>query len=300
MFDVLIVGGGPAGLNAALVLARARRTVLVCDHGKPRNAAAKHMHGYLTRDGFKPLKLLALGREEALRYDVQFHHGEIVDARSNKRSGFQIISSEGHRFKGRKLLLATGVRDQLPRLEGLADFYGTSVHHCPYCDGYEWRDRPLAAYGHGKAGLGLALALKTWSDDVVICSDGHALSRQRFAPLIKQFGLKIHLRPIARLEGIRGRLQRIVFDDGTSVEREAMFFNTGQRQKSDLAQKLGCEFDRKGGVVVDRRARTCVPGLFLAGDAMKEVQFVICAAAEGAVAAVAINRELQEEEGRVI
>lgn len=299
MYDVIIIGGGPAGLNAALVLGRCRRSVLVCDHGMPRNAHAHAMHGFLSRDGINPHELLGMGRDQLKPYGVEIVKAEVVDA-ARSRNSFSIKLHDGKRYRSRKLLLATGLRDQLPRLEGLTELYGTSVHHCPYCDGWEWRDKALAAYGHGKAGLGLALMLKRWSDDVVVLTDGVSVSLNRYRESIKRNNLRVHNQKITRLQGRNGKLKSIIFEDGSAIERQALFFNTDQRQKSDLPEKLGCKFNRNGGVIIDRRERTCVPGLFLAGDASKEVQFVICAAAEGAIAAVAINRELQQEERRTL
>jgi thioredoxin reductase len=299
MFDVIIVGGGPAGLSAALVLGRCRRKILIIDQGTPRNAPAEAMHGYLTRDGINPLQLLQIGRQELNQYDVKLIKGEATDVRK-LTSHFTITVHDGSKHKCRKILLATGMRDQLPRLEGFTDLYGTSIHHCPYCDGWEWRGKALAAYGKGKQGLGLALALKNWSEDVVLLCDGDCSGIGRYREKIAEHQIAFFPQKIARLEGKRGCLKQVVFDDGTVLKRDAMFFNTGQRQKSKLAEKLGCEYDSNGGVKVDRRERTCVKGVFVAGDASKDVQFVIKAAAEGAVAAVAINKELQEEAGRVL
>lgn len=299
MYDVIIVGGGAAGLSAALMLGRARRSVLVIDQGNPRNRHADAMHGYLTRDGSNPRDFLDLGRAELRRYGIHFRPDEVIDARK-LRARFDVRTHSGERFECRKLLLATGVRDQLPRIEGLREFYGTSIHHCPYCDGWEWRNRRLAAYGHGKAALGLALSLKNWSSDVVVLTDGIRGRLNAYRSMLRRQRIRMHQAKIARLEGERGRLRRVVFGDGTSLERDAMFFNTGQRQKSELAVKLGCEFDRRGGVIVDKRERTCVPGLYLCGDASRDVQFVVQAAAEGAIAAVTINKEFQEEEGRTL
>jgi thioredoxin reductase len=299
MYDVIIVGGGPAGLSAALTLGRCRRSVLVIDHGKPRNAPAEAMHGYLTRDGINPLQLLQFGRQEIEAYDVEFIHAEVVDA-ARRRNGFEVKLHNRQRHRCKKILLATGMRDQLPRIEGLTDFYGISIHHCPYCDGWEWRDKALAVYGNGKHGIGLALALMNWSSDIALLGDGQNATFDRYRKIIAKNRMRIYPHKIMRLEGKRGCLRQIVFADGSTLKRDAMFFNTGQRQKSTLAAKLGCSFDRNGGVMVDRRERTCVPGVFVAGDASKDVQFVIKAAAEGAVAAVAINKELQHEEGRVL
>ena len=257
------------------------------------------MHGYLSRDGFNPMKLLQIGRGELQKYDIDFLQDDVTGAR-RVRNGFQVRTHSRKRFTSRKLLLATGIRDQLPRIDGFTDLYGISVHHCPYCDGWEWRGKRLAAFGDGKAALGLALSLKNWSNDVLICTNGHSKALRPFRNMIAHHDLQVCAKPVARLESRNGKLRRIVFEDGTSIARDAMFFNTGQRQKSKLAERLGCEFDRKGGAIVDKRERTCVPGLYLCGDASNDVQFVVQAAAEGAMAAVTINKEFQEEEGRVL
>lgn len=286
-------------MSAALVLGRACKRVLVIDQGSPRNAYAKHMHGYLSRDGFNPMKLLKIGRDELARYEIDLLSDEVTGAK-RRAKGFEVRTHSRKRFTSRKLLLATGIRDRLPRIEGFTDLYGISVHHCPYCDGWEWRDKRLAAYGDGKSALGLALSLKNWSDDVLICTNGEGRALRPYRDVIRKHQLQVCAEPITRLEGRDGKLRRIVFESGKSIVRDAMFFNTGQRQKSALAQRLGCEFDKKGGVIVDKRERTCVPGLFLCGDASKDVQFVVQAAAEGAIAAVAINKEFQEEQGRVL
>ncbi|MFG0329962.1 MAG: NAD(P)/FAD-dependent oxidoreductase [Phycisphaerales bacterium] len=298
--DVVIIGGGPAGLSAALVLARCRRSVVVCDHGHPRNAAADKMHGYLTRDGVAPRRLLELGRREIESYGVQFHEGEVVTAKSSRRDGFTVVLHDGSVYRSRRLVLATGVRDQLPHIHGLPDFYGTSVHHCQYCDGYEWRDQRLAAYGVGKSAVGLALSLLDWSAEVVIVTDGRASRVSRWSDTLDTHGVEVIETKIKRLAGRGGKMRAIEFEDGSTLERDALFFNTGQRQRSKLAERLGCKFDGKGGVKVNKRQCTSVPGLYLAGDASHEMQFVICAAAQGATAAVAINHDFQNEAGRML
>ncbi|GMU25091.1 MAG: hypothetical protein AMXMBFR13_51620 [Phycisphaerae bacterium] len=295
MFDVIVVGGGPAGLSAALVLGRARRRVLVCDAGHPRNAASRGLNGYLTRDGVAPGDLLRIGREEIARYGVEFRAGEVVDV-SCQPGAVGVLLSDGTRLHARKVLLATGIRDRLPVIEGVEEFYGRSVFHCPYCDGWEMRDQRLAAYGPAKEASGLALSLLTWSRDVVVCACGDArLSRRRLREL-KRLGIPIRSERIVRLEGHEGVLERIIFENGEALPRRALFFNTGQGQRSGLAARLGCRFDTNGHVHTDRRGRTGVTHLYLAGDAAGEVQFAIVAAAEGASAAVAINQELQEED----
>ena len=170
-FDAIIVGGGPAGLSAALILGRCRRRVLICDGGEPRNAASHALHGFLTRDGIPPAELLRIAREQLEPYDVMIRESHVVNV-DRSELGFEVSLSDGSHLRARKLLLATGLTDRIPNIEGLKPLYGKSVFHCPFCDGWEMRDQPLAVYGRGNHGSTLAMTLKTWSDDVVLCSDG--------------------------------------------------------------------------------------------------------------------------------
>ncbi|HYE02341.1 MAG TPA: NAD(P)/FAD-dependent oxidoreductase [Phycisphaerales bacterium] len=302
VYDVVIVGGGPAGLSAALVLARARRRVLVLDSNNPRNAAARAVGNYLTRDGISPQEIRRLGRDEAAGFGAELRDAEVLSGRCVP-GGFEVETAAGERFAGRKLLLATGVRDELPPVRNLREFYGLGVHHCPYCDGWHYRDKRIVSYGLGRPGLGLALSLLTWSRSITLCTDGAKLGRRARRDL-ETFGLAHRPEPILRLEGADGeprpgradRLARVIFTEGPPLEIDALFFNTGQVQRSNLPMKLGCRVGPAGGVLRDRRQRTGIPGLFLAGDASRDVQFVIVAAAEGAKAGVAINAELQRED----
>lgn len=296
MLDVIIVGAGPAGLSAALVLGRCRRRVLVCDAGHSRNAASHGLHGYLTRDGIEPAEFLDIARQQLHPYEtIELRQTKVIDAR-RLDDGFEVTLRSGERISSRKLLLATGVVDDIPSIEGLLDLYGRSVFHCPYCDGWEMGDRPLAVYGRGENGFGLTLELLLWSRDLVLCTDGPSeLSGEQLQGLAHH---KIMLKEdrITRLEGADGALERIVFANGGSLARSAMFFSTGQRQSSDLAEKVGCEFTEQGCVDTGEYETTNVPGLYVAGDASRLVQFVIVAASEGAQAAVAINKELMKED----
>ncbi|MCU7496503.1 MAG: NAD(P)/FAD-dependent oxidoreductase [Ignavibacteria bacterium] len=294
-YDVIIIGGGPAGLNAAIVLGRSRRRVLICDSGRPRNFKAKFMHGYLTRDGIKPLEFLRLGSEELKRYDIKKCQMEISSVIPHTQ-GFEVVSSEGERFYSKKILLATGITDNIPQIEGIDEFYGSSVFHCPYCDGWEVRDTRFAVYARGKAALALSLSLKTWSNDVILVSDGFARLSRKDKETLEWHDVRIYTGKIARLEGRGGLLQRIVFVNGSSLERDVMFFSTGQKQKSNIAEMLGCRFNDKGFIPTNKKQQTNIKGIFAAGDITKDVKFVVVAAAEGARAGVAINMELQEEE----
>jgi thioredoxin reductase len=296
MYDVIIVGAGPAGLSAALMLGRCRRSVLLCDSGKPRNAASQALHGYLTRDGCPPREFLALGRRELKRYEtVEFRDTEVVAAECID-GRFQVTLISGDCVTSRKLLLATGVVDNVPAVEGIEPLYGKSVHHCPYCDGWEVRDRPLAIYGRGERGLGLSLELTGWSRDLVLCSDGPCELDDEARTRLERHRIGVREERIARLEGRDGILECVVFADGSRLPRRALFFTTGQNQRSDLSIQLGCEFNDKGTVRTGKYETTHLRGLFVTGDASRAVQWVIVAAAEGAEAAFAINTDLLKED----
>lgn len=295
-YDCIIVGAGPAGLSGAVMLGRCRRSVLVCDAGEPRNARAAGLHAYLTRDGIEPGEFLRLARAELEHYPtVEFHRAEIVEARRTS-GGFSLVAAGGLKLASRKLLLATGVVDELPQLEGLQQLYGTSVHHCPYCDGWEWRDQPLAVYGRGEEGFALALGLTVWSNDVVLCSNGLSGLSDKEHEELEMAGVVVREDPVVRLDGREGRLDRIVFAGGEPLPRRALFVAAGQRQHSDLAAKLGAHLNAKGAVETGTCEVTNVPGLYVAGDASKEAQFVIVAAAEGAEAGMAINKALLRDD----
>jgi thioredoxin reductase len=295
--DVIIVGAGPAGLSAALVLGRACRRVLIFDEDRGRNRFTKMLHGFITREGTPPLEFRRLAREELERFDNVSHETvQVVRAARINTGGFDVFTSDGRSFTARRLLLATGVVDNIPDIPGIKELYGQSVFHCPYCDGWELRGQPLAVYGRGKRGYGLALELTGWSHDILLCSDGESgLTAEEEARLVAN-GTTLNEQPVARLDGTNGILERIVFTDGSAVERRALFFTQGQTQCSDLARTLGCDFNEKGTVSTGKYEVTNVPGLYVAGDASRDVQWVVVAAAEGAEAAYAINQELIKQE----
>jgi thioredoxin reductase len=297
MLDVVIVGAGPAGLSAALMLGRCRRSVLVCDTGRPRNAASQALHGYLTRDGMHPAEFLAAARRELEPYEtVKLRQTAVVDAVCRDDRRFDVTLASGECVRSRKLLLATGVIDNLPPIPGTAELYGRAVFHCPYCDGWEVRDRPIAIYGRGERGLGLSLELTLWSRDLVLCTDGPSEIDRHGRARLERTGIPVREDRVARLEGSNGALEAVVFENGELLPRRALFFTTGQSQRSDLSVRLGCDFNEKGTVRTGKYETTHLPGLYVAGDASRAVQFVIVAAAEGAEAAFAINADLIKED----
>jgi thioredoxin reductase len=295
VIDVIIVGAGPAGLSAALILGRCRRRVLVLDTNRPRNRASQALHGFLTRDSIPPRELRRIARRQLARYDTVTLVDKAATRARRVRDGFEVTLAGGATRRCRQLLLATGVVDDVPLLKGLTPMYGRSVFHCPYCDGWESRDQPLAVYARNANGVGLAIELQLWSQDVVLCTDGVGLSPTHRSRL-KRHGIDWHRQPIARLEGTNGRLRRIVFADGQAIERRVMFLSVGQRQASDLAEQLGCGFTPKGAIRTGKAEATEIEGLYVAGDASHDVQLAIIAAAEGARAAFAINTALMKQD----
>jgi thioredoxin reductase len=297
IYDVIIVGAGPAGLSAALMLGRCRRTVLICDNGRPRNAASHALHGYLTRDGIDPREFRAIGREELRPYEtVELRDVAATDAQCQPNGQFRVTLADGAVARSRKLLVATGVCDNLPHIPGVQEMYGRSVFHCPYCDGWEIRDQPIAIYGKGQRGAGLALELTAWSRDLVLCTDGPGELDHDDRARLARNGIALREERVVSLEGPDGILNRVLFATGDPLPRRAMFFTTGQFQRSELAIRLGCEFNDKGTVRTGKYESTHLAGLYVAGDASRAVQWVIVAAAEGAEAAFAINTDLIKED----
>ena len=294
MFDVIVVGGGPAGLSAALMLGRCRRRVLVCDFGQPRNRRSRALHGYLTRDGVEPPALNDLGRRELSAYGVEFRCVGVTAAQ-REPNHFRVSLASGAEEQARYLLIATGVVDDLPAIPGFEDCYGRSIFHCPYCDGWECRDRRIAAFGRGKDVAGLALGLRTWSRDVVVCTHGTRLDGASVERLARN-GIAVRPERIAAIDHRDGELSRVVFDEGDAIDRDVLFFATAQHPQSPLAVALGCTLTRRGVVKTGASCDTNVERVFVAGDASRDAQFVVVAAAEGVKAAVAINKALQAEE----
>src|SRR5262245_10988215 len=215
MYDVVVVGGGPAGLSAALMLGRCRRRVLLCDVGEPRNRRSRALHGYLTRDGIGPPEFNDLGRRELPEYGIEFRHIGVTGAELD-HDHYRVVMADGGREQGRFLLIATGVIDDLPGILGFEECYGRSIFHCPYCDGWECRGHRLAAFGRGSTAAGLALALRTWSPDVVLCTNGVRPSH-RVRERLARNHLPLRTESIVRLDHREGLLTTIHFASGASL-----------------------------------------------------------------------------------
>jgi thioredoxin reductase len=297
LWDVVIAGAGPAGLSAALVLGRARRKVLLCDTGTPRSWASKEMHSFLTRDGIAPEEFRRVAHQQLARYpSVVFRAAEVTRAARAANGCFSITVGKRRPVRARKLLIATGVFDHLPAIEGIERFFGTSVFQCPYCDGWELRDAPIAVYGKRRRGYEMARALTAWTRDLVLCTDGAATLSAAERTHLQRNGIRLVEERIERIAGTRGHLREIVFRSGRRLRRKALFFDTPSSSQSKLAESLGCQFARDGRVKCGQYEATSVPGVFVAGNIIADVQLAIVAAAEGTRAAFGINRALTRED----
>ena len=268
--------------------------------GQPRNQASRAVHCLLGHEGTPPSDLLDKGRYELERYTTVELHADRVTKITPSRNQFSVVCADGFTLRARKVLLTTGLTDEVPRLEGIERLYGRSVHHCPYCDGFEHRDQPLAVYGVGDKGASLALMMKQWSSDVVLCTDGPSQvssNHARTSSTARDCGMLLRGLQSWR-EHNDGVLQRIHLQGGKTLKRAAIFFTTGCHQSSDLSAALGCARDEKGGIVTDPvTEESSVRGVYVAGDASRDVLLVAVAIAEGAKAGVAINRALLQEDG---
>jgi thioredoxin reductase len=268
--DAVVVGGGPAGLSAALVLGRARRRVLVLDTGRPANLASSAIGGLLGQTGVAPVDLRRAGRQQLVDLPtVEVRDAAVIDADvGSERLGVRL--SDGSELRTRALLLAHGLSYEPPALPGIEPLWGRSVFHCPFCDGWEVRDRALAVHGNGPEVVRSALVVSGWSNDVVLFTDGPARLGDGGRDLLAAAGVRVREEPVRGLVGDQGRLDRIEFASGPGEERDALFVRTRREQPNGLAEALGCELSAGGTIVTDGDGRTGVPGVYAAGDAATE------------------------------
>jgi thioredoxin reductase len=291
-YDAIIIGGGPAGLTCAIFLARYRRRVLVIDGRKPRNYAARSLHGFLGQHGIPPSELLARGRAEAEESGAELREGTV---REVERIGdvFEVRADIGT-FPARRVVLAYGVRDTIPEIPGIESYYGVSVHHCPDCDGYEARDKRIGVIGWGAKTVALALKLLQWSDDIVVFTHGHEREWRKadYSKLLAE-NIAVKDEAIVALEGKDGVVQAAVLSTGERVPVGAIFFNIHVSRSCRLAEDMGCQCDpKRPNIKVDEHGKTTIEGVWAVGDIVKGSQLAITSAADGAVAAIDINLSL--------
>ena len=294
MLDSMIVGGSGAGLSAALLLGRSLREVVVVDDQRPCNRFSRASHGFLTRDGLAPSDLVRLAREQLAHYpSVQLHTSTVVRI-TRMGDGFTVASSDGSSLEARTVLLATGLRDDLPALPGIEVLWGTSVLHCPYCDGFEVRGKAVAVYGQDAAALHQALLLRRLTDNLTFFAGWELSTAQR--ERLALAGIPVIEQPIAQLDSEGTQLSAIQMTDGSVLACDALFIRPRTSHRTSFAYDLGCQTDEQAVVQVDRRGRTTVDGVYAAGDLSSPVRSVAIAVAQGAAAAYGINADLVEKD----
>ncbi|WP_116050016.1 NAD(P)/FAD-dependent oxidoreductase [Amycolatopsis palatopharyngis] len=289
-YDVVIVGGGAAGLSAALVLTRARRKVVVVDAGNPRNAPAAHLHGFLSRDGLEPRELLRAGRAEIEGYGGEF----VEDVVTRIRHDRSVELAGGSVLAARRVLVTTGLIDELPEIPGVRELWGSDVLHCPYCHGWEVRDQPIGVLGGSPLTMHQAQLIRQWSKDVTLFPHSMDLTGDDLANL-RSRGVEVVPGKVERLLTEGHRLRGVRMTDGTEVPRSAVFVGPRFAPKDALLGSLGCARDENGQVRVDRFGRTSVPWVWAAGNAVDLSAQLISAAGDGSRAAMSINAELVHE-----
>ena len=290
-YDVLVIGGGAAGLSASLVLSRARRHVLVVDAGAPRNAPAANMHGFLSRDGMPPAELLAAGRDEVTGYGATIIAGTVTELIQCGPSTFQALLDDGQRARARKVLVTTGLRDELPDVPGLAERWAKDVLHCPYCHGWEVRDQQLGVLWNGPESVRYAQIVRQWTHDLVLFAADDTLTPADRSQLVAR-AIGIVEGSVHHLVVQDHQLTAVAMVDGRSIPRRALFVPPRFVPNDALLTDVGCEVDEQGWVIAGPNGTTSVPGLWVAGNVANPRAQVISAAGEGSAAAIAINTDL--------
>lgn len=296
-FDTAIVGGGIAGLSAALTLARVCRSVIILDSGAHRNTVAAHSHGFISRDGLPPNTLLDEGRADLERYGVE-RRIEWIEQIERKDDLFILHPREGEPVQARTVLLATGVVDTLPDIEGLAEAWGQNVVHCPYCHGYELRGRPTVVLGSDRQDVDKAGLLVGLTREVTLCTNGPASLEEEEMAILTSRGVALEERKVARVRVERDEAVGIVFEDGSEKMCSAIYITPDLRLANDLATSLGVAVENDNHIVTSDHGRTGVPGVYAAGDGSGSAHQLIAAAESGRATAGAINSDLVERGAR--
>jgi thioredoxin reductase (NADPH) len=295
-YDIAVVGGGPAGLCAALWLARYLHRVVVVDSGDPRNWETRGINGYLGHQGIRSPELRALGREECMKYGVEFVSGIVDEAINETGELFAICLRGGTIIEAHRILLAIGIKDYWPDIPGLERCYGETVHVCPDCDGYETSDKKTIVVGKGRKAVGLALALSTWTRQIVICTNGEdAEMNEPLLDKLKALNIPVLEAPIKCAISKDTEIVGLELEGGMSLDCERLYFAIGQYPSDDLGAQLGCKRDEMGRLVIDDRNHTSVKNVYAAGDIAPGPQMAIAAAASGAIASIAIHASLLPE-----
>lgn len=293
-FDVIIVGGSYAGLAAAMSLGRAIRKVLLIDSGKPCNRQTPHSHNFLTQDGSTPAAIAALGREQVLAYPtVQFVEGEVITV-TGENLHFKVKTAVGELFQTRKVLFATGIKDEMPAIDGFAACWGISVIHCPYCHGYEYKNENTGVLINGDMALDRVKLLRQWTKKLTIFTNGPSTIPQEHITQLADMGVPIIEKSLKRIVHHNGHLNQLLFTDGFAIELNVLYAVIPFKQHCRIPAEMGCKLTDSGHISVDQFQETTVPGVFAAGDNVALFRSVAVAVAAGTTAGGFINHELLE------
>lgn len=296
MLDCIIIGGGPAGLNAALVMGRAGRETILFDEDQPRNRVTQESHGFITQDGVKPSKFKKRGRADVLKYPSVSIKEERVENIERADELFTVLTKSGAEYVTKKVILATGLQDVLPKIEGLPLVYGTSVFSCPFCDGWEMRDQALAVIAENERAFHMGKLLSNWSSDVIVFTNGHQVLSETEKEVLNRQHMTVVEKKIEHLHSKEGQLQSIRLETGEEIQRSAGIVMTDLIQSAPFAKQLGCEITSNGGVKVDSLGRTTVKGIYACGDtSLSAPAQLVIAAGEGSKAAAGVIADLVEE-----
>lgn len=293
--DVIIIGGSYAGLSAAMALGRSLRQVLVIDGGKPCNRQTPHSHNFITHDGETPKAIAEKAKAQVLAYPTVTFLNDFAIRAERTEDGFVLTTQSGGTFKAKKLLFATGITDELPPLPGLAECWGITALHCPYCHGYEVQHQNLGVLGNGAAGFDLARLISQWTNKLTVFTDGPSTLAPEQAAALEKNGIAVQEGKISHLLHSEGNLEAIVLADGNQKELHALFVRPGFKQHSLIPQQLGCTLTEQGFIQVDEVQRTTQPGVYAAGDNSSPFRSVAGAVAAGTKAGAMLNRELIDE-----
>lgn len=295
-FDVIIVGGSYAGLSSAMSLGRSLRKVLVIDSGMPCNRQTPQSHNFITHDGSTPQHISSIAKEQVLAYTtVSFHEGKAVNG-SQIKSGFEILTQAGEAFTAKKVVLATGIKDLMPEIEGFAECWGISVLHCPYCHGYEVRNEKTGLLLNGEMAFEMSKLIKNLTREITIFTNGPSSLTEEQVSILNNHGIEINKQEIAQLLHKQGKLSAIAFKEGSTESIRALYAKPHFVQNSNIPLELGCEFDEKGFIKVDTLQKTTIDGIYACGDSTTPLRAVSIAIASGAIAGMAVNKELVNEE----
>ncbi|QVY61804.1 NAD(P)/FAD-dependent oxidoreductase [Cytobacillus gottheilii] len=298
MLECIIIGGGPAGLNAALVLGRARRQTVLFDNNDARNKVTHESHGFITRDGVTPKEFREAAHNDIRKYpSVKIKKETIIEVYKEENGLINVKTADGQIITSKKLIFATGLKERLPNIEGVRAFYGKSLFSCPYCDGWEQRDQPLVLISENAHAVHMAKMIYQWSKDLIICTNGNKTISDEDKLVFERKGILVREEKIARLHGTDGKLEKIIFEDGHEISRTGGFVTTELYQGNQFGASLGCALNENDGIIVDTLGKTNINGVFAAGDtSFSGPSQLIIAASEGVRAAAGVNSELTMEE----